>query len=413
MTSFGAAVKSKTRTLPGVEIDNQVILDSDGILDAGERGLLKIKIGNGGPVRMSGTTLTVKTATPGFTFTGPTTVMVPDVDALASTTVAFEIAAASPLPSAGGFTVDIVAVNPGTCEGQATRTVVFRTNFDEIAMSSATEDVEASKLVWTTEGIPGDKIWSRTETAPLAYAIHGADWGSLSDTSLRSPDLKVSANMPFSINLEHRYSFEQGMDMGVLRNFDGAVIEITDDNGASWRDVIGYTNPGYGGTITTVSNNPLGNRNGFVKQNPSWPNRDKLTLNFGMNFAGKTVALRFRIGTDEAAGDTGWDIDNIQFVGVDNTPFTKLADNRTTCNPISLPDMAGTPGSLDLAVKPQPGTDGSTSNNTDGGKPEEPPLADHGCGCTLGGNAPVNGAGLAAFAFIAIVLGLGRRRRAR
>ena len=56
-----------------------------------------------------------------------------------------------------------------------------------------------------------------------------------------------------------------------------------------------------------------------------------------MAFVGKTVKVRFRIGTDEGTGAPGWDIDNVSFGGpsfssITNTPFGAITNNAGTCS---------------------------------------------------------------------------------
>jgi hypothetical protein len=65
--------------------------------------------------------------------------------------------------------------------------------------------------------------------------------------------------------------------------------------------------------------------------NAAFPNRERLTLNLGTAFAGQTVRIRFRIGTDEAAADVGWEIDNLAFEGITNLPFSTLVADQSKC----------------------------------------------------------------------------------
>ena len=70
-----------------------------------------------------------------------------------------------------------------------------------------------------------------------------------------------------------------------------------------------------------------------------------MTLDFGTQLAGQTFLLRFRIGTDEASGGTGWTINNVAFTGIDNTPFpTQVADQHMCVAPGHPPDAGITSG---------------------------------------------------------------------
>jgi hypothetical protein len=85
--------------------------------------------------------------------------------------------------------------------------------------------------------------------------------------------------------------------------------------------------PGY--TRTLAPGNSLGARMAYAGKNAAYPATNNVTLDFGTNLAGMTVKLRFRIGTDSAAGDEGWDIDDVAFEGITNTPFPSQVEDRT------------------------------------------------------------------------------------
>src|SRR5439155_8306353 len=98
--------------------------------------------------------------------------------------------------------------------------------------------------------------------------------------------------------------------------WDGGGIEISDNGGASWTDIGASVSPGYGGTITTISGNPLGGRSGFVGASPGYPGLGLATVNLGTTYAGKSVMVRFRIGSYQAVGDGVWLFDALMFMGL-------------------------------------------------------------------------------------------------
>ena len=69
----------------------------------------------------------------------------------------------------------------------------------------------------------------------------------------------------------HRYEFEIGQEEEGTVYYDGAVIEVSTDDGANWEDVSTWASPSYGGTLTDVSLNPLALRPAYVDTNPAWP----------------------------------------------------------------------------------------------------------------------------------------------
>ena len=115
--------------------------------------------------------------------------------------------------------------------------------------------------------------------------------------------------------------------------FDGGVIEISRDGGATWEDISTIVEPGYGGTLELEGGNALEGRRAFVAQNAAWPLRDTVTLDLGTALAGQTVRIRFRIGTDFNTGDYGWELDNISVQGTTNMPFPALVEDTGICRP--------------------------------------------------------------------------------
>src|SRR5262249_42724290 len=102
-----------------------------------------------------------------------------------------------------------------------------------------------------------------------------------------------------------------------------------------------------------------------------------VSLNLGMQLAGKTVQVRFRIGTDEGSGAAGWDIDNIAFTGITNTPFPSIVDNATrACGDAGVPNP------------PDGGPAMPDANTTGGGGG-----AGGGGATGSGGNGPAGGSG--------------------
>ena len=143
-------------------------------------------------------------------------------------------------------------------------------------------------------------MWSRQQPAAPNHLWTGVDYGSNSDTALESPPLDVSANQPFVMTFKHSYQFEQGMGT----NWDGGVIEVSTDNGMNWSDISMYGAAGYGGVIGDMPNqahNPLNGRQGYVGTSAGYPNLNTATINMANTLAGKTVKIRFRIGSDDAS----------------------------------------------------------------------------------------------------------------
>ena len=67
-----------------------------------------------------------------------------------------------------------------------------------------------------------------------------------------------------------------------------------------------------------------------------FPALKPVSLNFGTAFAGQTVRLRFRLGSDDNTGGPGWFIDNMSAQGIDNTPFSGVVPDGAVCNGVPV-----------------------------------------------------------------------------
>ena len=310
-----------------IEIDDSVdTCDLDGILDGGETGQVVVEVGNIGPAMLIGSVVTLSSTTAGVSFPDGASESLDDVAAFGTQSVTINVALDESITEIGVLDLTVTVENPTACVDQVAETLSPRINADEIAQSTATEDVEASDPPWTKTGDGAEAIWTRAAVDASNHVWHGNDSGAPTDTQLVSPALAVSDTADFQITFDHAHSFEADTIF-----WDGGVIEISTDDGASWTDVSVYTDPGYNATITDTSGNVLGGRLAYGATNPSFPESDTVTLNLGTALAGQSVMVRFRIGTDAAVGAPGWTIDNLVFAGITNTPFTTVVPHAGNC----------------------------------------------------------------------------------
>jgi subtilisin-like proprotein convertase family protein len=147
--------------------------------------------------------------------------------------------------------------------------------------------------VWTTSG-------TSVRSAPLAFFTPNA--AVVSDQILRTTGTFTISSNPTafsSLSFWHRYATEAG--------FDGGVVEISTNGGATWTDLGPFmSGKRYDGTLNTGA--PIGGRPAF--NGNSGASFEKTTINLA-SFAGQTVSIRFRFGSDGSVGGTGWFIDDI------------------------------------------------------------------------------------------------------
>ncbi len=289
----------------------------DDFLDNGETAHLLVTVRNLGARRLTHTTATVTSNTPGLTVTKPT-VNLQDSDPTRTATGVIEVKLAG---VTGKQLLDLtISVSDPDAVGAVSGRYLEYGNADIVANASASDDVESPQSAWTQQVDlgPAAASWTRqADQATFDHFWHGPDFGSTSDTSLVSPPLSVGAD-PLVISYSRRFAFEQP-------NFDGGVIEVSTDNGTTWNDV-GAAAAGYNGTIDPdpAGDNPLRGRSAFVNNSPGYPAYQPASLNLGTTYAGQTVRIRFRAGSDVNASAQGWDIDDISVSGLTSTPFTAL-----------------------------------------------------------------------------------------
>lgn len=339
--------------------------DADGVLDADERGAVRVTVTNTGASVATGATLRLSTTSPGLLFPDGATVTLPDIPAHSTSQVAVTVALDAAAPAVATTSVGVQIDEPSGCVATRSTTAVFRTNYDDVFGQSATDGEESrndEEPAWTPRGPNASTIWSRAVDVAPNHVLRGVDSGFQSDTALVSPLFSVGAAAPFTVTFRHRYHFETDTSSFPVAYFDGAVVEISEDGGATWRDVTALgAAPSYGGALD--SGNPLGARQAYVFHNPSYPAMDTQTLDFGTQLAGKTVRLRFRIGSDQFVGDEGWTLDDLAFGGVTNRPFGVLMPDTATC---PVPPVANAGPDQDVNAGAGVILDASGSTDADG-----------------------------------------------
>ncbi len=305
--------------------------DHDGNLDANETGVLTIRLRNTGVGTLSSAQVAVTSTTPGVTFPQGAMIAMPATAPFGVATVTFAVAMGDVAGSQGGM-FNITITDASLAMGPITHQAMFRLNYDVVPMSSRLDDVESPMTTWTSSSDPQLNTGSNFRIFQSSATQHfwfGPNPASPADTYLISPPLIVGTGAA-NIVFKHRYDFERSS----TEFFDGAVVEITSDDGRTWTDVGMSSTPGYTGTLTTSQNqsaNPLMGQRAFVGKSAGYPTFNTETIDLGTRFAGQTIRLRFRIGADDAAAAKGWEIDDVLINGITNKPFTSVTSDPNTC----------------------------------------------------------------------------------
>ena len=308
--------------------DDVLSCDDDGIVDIDEVGTLRIEVVNAGMLALpQGSQLEIVDAPAGLIFPDGPIATLAGVEPFAAVEAAIQVAIDPALPANDKVTVVARLTTPDGCQAPVDTPISVVINADLALDFSTADDFETTASVWEAAGDKPAEVWSLSKSFAEGSFWHGVDLGVKSDTFLVSPVLSVSDMEPFTIAFDHRFKFEFGDTI----YWDGAVIEISEDAGATWNDVTTYgATPAYNGVIDSDLN-PLHTRPVYGDMNPLYPEREAESLDFGMALAGKDVQFRFRIGTDSGASDLGWDIDNVVIGGITNTPFPGYVPDTGMC----------------------------------------------------------------------------------
>jgi hypothetical protein len=226
-------------------------------------------------------------------------------------------------------------------------------NADESGPVTATDTVEPRQTPWAVTHEPTlltdpSARWRRVGgSTGIDHEWFVADPGAASDQRLTSPLMTVDGSGSVNVQFDHSWAFE----FDSSGNFDGGVVEMS-VNGGAWTDVGG---PAYNGTLVNYSGNlnPLKTRQAFVKSGSGHVSLTQAVA------PGSTVRVRFRFGSDNAAGADGWRIDNIAFTGVAETPFRVLNPETDGCHvnpPATGVTIALSPEALPAATAGAPYT---------------------------------------------------------
>ncbi len=191
--------------------------------------------------------------------------------------------------------------SPGDCPGSLTGALHFE------------DDLEAGAVGWTSNGTGDTWALSGARVTSGVNAFFAVDPVTLSDQRLVSPPVALPAGeSPLTLQFQNYQLFEPPDPLGC---WDAGILEITTNGGASWSQVPGsamLSDP-YDDNLwnETPGNNPISNDYGATEAwcDPAQP--FTLSVVDIDAWAGQTVQFRWRLGSDSAAGNEGWYIDDV------------------------------------------------------------------------------------------------------
>lgn len=331
--SYVALVASAPTLAPGLGASTEDFsldaCDQDGILDAGETGLLGFElVNNGGYTDGQTLSATLSTTAPGITLGngGKLSFVAGAVGATSKATVRATLAASvsgvQTIPLK--LTLDAPASADPAVRYPSTVDYTLIANAD-LARSAASDDFETPALSapdWSTASTGTAELWTISDqnaTTAKGKGWFAPDLASATTLQLTTPSFTVPAGADFSFAFDHYYDFEGNL----LTRYDGGAIDVSIDNGA-WQDAVAagasFAN-GYDGNVSALGRRGYGGSSGGVVRE---------TLSFGGALAGHTVRLRFVVASDEITGGYGWVVDNVTVTGA-GTPFNQLGVENGVC----------------------------------------------------------------------------------
>lgn len=195
-------------------------------------------------------------------------------------------------PISGAFSF-VTTTGPGDCAIGVTPTMDYA------------DDLETGAAGWTSSGtgdtwaLVGDRVHSGTN------AYKAVDVGSVTDQYLVSPAITLPvAGFPLTFRF---WNYQEIEDSGT-GCFDGAVLAISNDSGATWTRLEAelLTDP-YDGLVSGTFSNPIANENAWCGDPQDWL---ESVVDIDA-WAGQTVQFRFRMATDSSVDHPGWWVDDI------------------------------------------------------------------------------------------------------
>jgi hypothetical protein len=174
----------------------------------------------------------------------------------------------------------------------------FVQNFDGVV-------APAMPAGWISTNSGLASAWRTTTVQPdtIPNSLFAANEANVADNRITSPAFMITATNA-RIVFRHSYNLERG--------FDGGVLEIS-TNGSAFTNVLGigatFLAYGYDASLDPNSLNPL-------KDTPAWTGNSggfvTTVVELPPAVAGKSVRLRWRLGSDESVGYDGWYVDTVR-----------------------------------------------------------------------------------------------------
>jgi hypothetical protein len=279
---------------------------SDSFADPGEAVTMTITLTDLSPIALNGARGTLSSPTAGVSITGASSDfpnIAPGQTGQNVAPLTFSVAGSVACGSEIQFALDVVSA---TSQSR----IPFKVAVGRLLpVEVFADNAEAGESQWTHGSLMKKKkkktpidTWSiatKRFRSP-GHAWFSADPPQTADTFLASVPIQIPADIRnIQLVFFHTFQFEFG--------FDGGVLEIS--TGGGFEDLgPKIVSGGYNGSIFAGTDNPLAGRPGWVFGRLGALQPVVVDLS---SFAGRTVTIRFRFGSDSSGKAQGWYIDDI------------------------------------------------------------------------------------------------------
>jgi hypothetical protein len=337
-------VGNDVQLLAGPLTDNVISCDHDGILDEGEVGTFSVAIRNAGPDLLADATVKLSSSSPGVTFLDGDTLKLEPLKPFGSTAIKVRttIHGAKPIDP---IAIDVDVSDPTFEKGRVRRAVVTtRYQADEAPNASAIDHVDTRSTSWIVGGDDASgaaKKWERIPSgSDMSWAVPNAMVSSEQLLTSRKFTLEGST---FELAFKHRWSFRVSRQGGDL---DGGVVEVSVDNGKTWTDLADHGTVDYTSTLGTGrGDSTLEGRRAYGNKSPGYPDQwVSSRIKVDLKTPPTAVMVRFRTAAGQRfSGAPGWEVDDIELVGISSKPFWSFVEHADECDPKGPTAFAGDP----------------------------------------------------------------------
>jgi bacillolysin len=179
------------------------------------------------------------------------------------------------------------------------------------------DDMEVDDARWTGNAPSQAAAWRYFSGSSQSgvRSLHADDLGTAADA-------RVAMTAPVAVATAGTYLyFSHSFDLEADGNgaYDGGVVEYSTGGAAGpWLDAgtLPGTLNGYTATLATGGGNALGGRRAFSGTSPGY---EQTRIDLG-TLAGRSVSIRFRLGSDISVSAAGWFIDDVSIYACEIAP---------------------------------------------------------------------------------------------